>query len=107
MPAWLQTAISVLVTIIASSGFWAYIQKKSDSKSASNRMMLGLGHDKIVYLGMKYIDQGWITRDDYENLNDYLYKPYQALGGNGTCSKIMVEVDKLPIRTTSFKGGEN
>ena len=44
------------------------------------------------------IQRGWITKDEFENLNDYLYRPYEELGGNGTAEKIMQEVRKLPLR---------
>ena len=37
------------------------------------------------------------TKDEYENLYEYLYKPYSALGGNGSAKKVMEEVNKLPI----------
>lgn len=89
--------VTVLCSVIASSGFWAWIQKKDDKKSLQSQMLIGLAHDRIVYLGMEYIERGWITRDEYENLNDYLYKPYKELGGNGSAQRVMVEVDKLPI----------
>ena len=58
-------------------------------------MIIGLGHDRIVYLGMKYLERGdWITQDEYENLYEYLYKPYAKLGGNGSAERIMDEVNK-------------
>ena len=46
----------------------------------------------------EYIKRGWLTRDEYENLHDYLFQPYLDMGGNGTAQKIMKEVDKLPLR---------
>ena len=61
-------------------------------------MLVGLGHDRIMFLGMHYIERGYITRDEYENLCEYLYNPYEKLGGNGSAKRIMAEVDKLPIR---------
>jgi hypothetical protein len=61
-------------------------------------MLIGLGHDRIMFLGMKYIERGFITQDEYENLYDYLYKPYKKLGGNGSAERVMKEVDKLPIK---------
>lgn len=70
-------------------------------------MLLGLGHDRIMFLGLKYLDRGWITQDEYENLNDYLYAPYKKLGGNGSAQKIMAEVEKLPIRHLDYKPGGN
>ena len=60
-------------------------------------MLIGLGHNRIVYLGMMYIERGYITKDEYENLNDYLYKPYAKMGSNGSAKRIMNEIDKLPI----------
>lgn len=33
-----------------------------------------------------------ITREEYENLNDYLYIPYHECGGNGTAEKLMCDV---------------
>ena len=61
-------------------------------------MLRGLAHDRICYLGEVYIKQGYISKDDYENLHDYLYKPYEELGGNGTAKRIIDEVKKLPLR---------
>lgn len=97
----LQTAITVICSVIASSGFWAYFQHKSDKKDAKTQMLVGLGHDRIVYLGMKYIERKSISKDEYENLNDYLFEPYSKLGGNGSARKIMDEVRKLPIKNYS------
>jgi hypothetical protein len=94
-----ETILAVVVSLAASSGFWAFIQKKGDRKDSMTKMLIGLGHDRIVYLGMNYLERGdWITQDEYENLNDYLYKPYAELGGNGSAKRIMEEVNKLHIR---------
>ena len=46
---------------------------------------------------MSYIERGEITRDEYENLHDYLYVPYQKMGGNGSAARVMAEVEKLKI----------
>lgn len=64
-------------------------------------MLVGLGHDRIMYLGMAYVERGWITQDEYENLHEYLYKPYKKLNGNGSAERVMDEVKKLPIRKSS------
>ena len=90
---------------MASSGFWTYIQKKSDKNDLRTKMLVGLGHDRIIYLGMTYIDRGYITQDEYENLYDYLYKPYEEMGGNGSAKKVMDEVNKLPVRKSTYHSG--
>ena len=97
-----ETVTTVVLAIFASSGFWAFLlavlNKIIDKKSAKNQMILGLGHDRIIYLCEKYIAQGWLYSDDFENLHDYLYLPYKKMKGNGTAEKLMRDVEKLPIK---------
>jgi hypothetical protein len=95
---WVERVLTVFAAVLASSGFWAWLQKRSERKDVRTRMLVGLGHDRIMYLGMKYIERGYITHDEYENLYEYLYKPYEEIGGNGSAKRIMGEVDKLPIK---------
>lgn len=94
--------VSIVGAVFASTGFWAFlstlIQRRDKKESAEAQMLKGLGHDRICYLGSVYIKQGYISKEDYENLHDYLYKPYKKLGGNGTAEKVMKEVDKLPLQ---------
>ena len=66
-------------------------------------MLVGLAHDRILFLGMHYVDRGFITQDEYENLHDYLYVPYEKLGGNGSAKRVMQEVDKLPIKKSTYE----
>lgn len=101
MDMWLQFVTSIILALVASGGFWTFIAKKIDSKGTRAKMLIGLGHDRIMSLGLKYINRGYITADEYENLYEYLFKPYIELGGNGSAMRIMDEVKKLPIKTTS------
>ena len=101
-----------LITGATSSGLCSLIvfliqwhDRKKGNQTDEAKMILGLGHDRIVYLGSKYIERGWITQDEYENLHEYLYKPYSKLGGNGTAERVMRDVEKLPLRKNG--GGEN
>ena len=98
----IQMFVTVVCAVIASSGFWTYLQKRSDKKDGRTKLLIGLGHDRIMELGMKYIERGWITQEEYENLNDYLYKPYEENGGNGSAKRIMQEINKLPIHPSSY-----
>lgn len=102
---------TIIIAVFGSGGFWALItalvqrkQRKNDCASKEidlqSKMLKGLAHDRIVYLGGQYIEQGEITKDEYENLNDYLYQPYKGLKGNGTAEKVMEEVRKLPLVST-------
>lgn len=94
----IQTIITIICSVLASSGFWAFLMKRNDSKDVKTRMLIGLAHDRIMYLATEYIKRGYITMDEFENLNTYLYEPYEALGGNGSAKRVMDEVKRLPIR---------
>lgn len=107
MDVWMQVIITVLSSVLASSGLWAYIARRADKNDVKTEMLIGLGHDRIMYLGMEYIDRGWITSDEYENLHEYLYKPYEKMGGNGSARRIMHEVDKLEIRKSQYNRGDS
>ena len=92
--------VTIICAFLASSGFWAFIQSRINRKSNSTKLLLGIAHDRICYLGMHYLqrDPQYITQDEYENLHDYLYVPYEKEGGNGSAKKIMEEVHKIPLR---------
>lgn len=98
----IQSLITIAGSVIASSGFWAYMQSRKDKKDVSKAMILGLGHDRIRCLGMVYIERGYITQDEYENLYDYLYLPYDQMGGNGSAKRVMQLVNDLPMYKTSL-----
>lgn len=102
-----DVVLPVIIAIFGSGGFWAFLQtyltthskeREEEDKEMSfqSRMLKGLGHDRIVFLCRKHIERGYISADDFENLNEYLYEPYVALGGNGTAKKLMEDVKKLP-----------
>lgn len=104
----IQIIVTIVCSVLASSGVWTIISKRLDQNTASNKMLKGLGHSKIVETGMKYIDRGYITKDEYEDLYTYLYEPYKALGGNGSAERIMDEIKRLPIKSiTEIRGDKN
>lgn len=93
----LEALVTILVSVLASSGVWAVVMKIMDKRDVKTQMLIGLGHDRIMYLGKSYIDRGYITSTEYENLVDYLYRPYELMGGNGSAKRIVEEVKKLPL----------
>lgn len=104
------TSIAVAVTtgIIGSggTGLLMFLVQRHDKKkekeeandSAVSRAILGLEHDKLLYLTAKFIERRAITTKEKTNLN-YLYKPYRELGGNGDCETGYDECMKLRIIT--------
>lgn len=107
MEQFVQNVITIACSVLVSSGFWAYMQKRLDKKDVRNEMLIGLAHDRIMSLSMCYIERGWITQDEYENLNKYLFTPYIKMGGNGSAKRNMQEVDKLPIRKFDFSDAKD
>jgi len=88
-----------IVVALLGSGLWAglidYIKQRNNKLTTDQKMLLGLGH-AILYDKLEmYIERGYITVDQLEDL-EYLYKPYRAMGGNGTCEKLYEEVCRLP-----------
>ena len=98
MEIWTQVAMPLIVALLTSSGLWALVSKRADKNNAERKMLVGLAHDRIIHLGMVYIERGYVTQDEYENLQVYLYEPYEKMGGNGSARRVMEEVRKLPIR---------
>lgn len=92
---------TIIIAIFASTGFWAFmttlITSFGSRKKNIDKALKGLLHDKIYDNCIKYIDRGYVTVDELENLN-YIYEPYRALGGNGTGESLYKEVQSLPKR---------
>lgn len=95
---WAQVLTSVLIALVSSTGLWSYLASYRNKHDAKTRLLIGLAHDRIIYLGTQYIERGYITTDEYENLNDYLYQPYAENGGNGSAKRVMEQVKALPIK---------
>lgn len=73
-------------------------QEQEDEKKQIKKQgdaIAGLEHDRIVHVGKTHIQQHRITLEDYDDINDYLFKPYQALGGNGTAEAIMERLKSM------------
>lgn len=95
-----ETFIAIILAIIGSGGFWSMMQfiatKHSEKRSATTRMLLGLGHEQLLQQCAYYEMRGHITADEYDELEKYLYLPYKQLGGNGSVEREMLKVKALP-----------
>lgn len=99
MEPWVQgVLLPIVLAMLASNGLWALIGKRREKNNVERKMLVGLAHDRIIHLGMVYVTRGYVTQDEYENLNDHLYQPYEKMGGNGSAKRVMEEVRKLPIK---------
>ena len=91
MEAWTNVGVPLIVALLTSTALWGVVSKvilkrmeltakRSKADEAQRKMLVGLAHDRIIHLGMVYIERGYVTQDEYENLNDYLYAPYEKNG---------------------------
>ena len=59
--------------------------------------MLALLHDRLYQACSFFIEKGYCSLEDRENL-EYLYEPYKALGGNGTGENLYRKCLELPFK---------
>mgnify|MGYP006986365249 FL=1 len=116
----IQAIVSVLTAVLASGGLWSFLAKKQEIRfeelerkrkedaeaeeknDVKTKLLVGLAHDRLIYLTNKYLEEGWINSDDYENLT-YMYIPYIQGGGNGSVKRNMEKVEKLPSKPSCEK----
>lgn len=92
----LQMISTIVVAVIASTGFWTFLQKVVSKPRALDRLVLALTQDRFVAFAQKRIDEGCITRQDYKILMD-IHKPYKEADGDGLVDKYWAEINKLPL----------
>lgn len=107
---WLEVLFGGIVSGLsfAVRHIWAKLQAEQKARQAKEEQetaeqaalkeaVLALLHDRLYSLSRFYIDRGWITIQDLDNL-EYLYTAYHALGGNGTGTELFMRCKALPIR---------
>ena len=93
-----QVIITLIVAVFGSTGFWTWLTQRNRNKTDESRLLMGLAYSEIIRRSEAYIRRGWIGTDEFNELDRYLFQPYQSMGGNGTASKLMEEVRRLPTR---------
>jgi hypothetical protein len=83
----LASLISGVISLIANR------KKQETGVEAGVRILL---YDRIKHLGIKYIERGYITHDEYEDLGRMHNVYHNALNGNGFLDNIMEQVNELP-----------
>jgi hypothetical protein len=99
---WIRVLTIIFGSTMGSTGMWAFIRSRDTKRAATTRLMMGMARETITSHGMAYIERGYITNEEYDELDKYFLKPYMALGGNGTAQRIMDEVSRLPLRSQSI-----
>lgn len=108
----MDTAIIVaIIAAVSSSGVSSLLiyllqrrdkrkEQETDKEKAKTQILVALARECIVERCQYHLKEG-ITYEEWDDLNEHLYKPYKALGGNGTAERMMKDVFSL-----EFKSGE-
>lgn len=96
MPEWLSIVITAAAAVLASTGFWSYLEVKDTASSARVNLLKGIGYFALNQTAIQRLHDGYITPEQYTEMYRYLYEPYVALGGNGSAERLMELVSKLP-----------
>ena len=92
---WIQELFAVIIAVPG----WCVkkLRKKKTEYDVLREGILALLHDRLYQACSFFIARGWASLEDRENL-EYLYRPYKALGGNGTGETLYHTVEKLPYQ---------
>lgn len=92
---WIEELFAAIIAIIT----WLVRQTKVKKKEYKvlKEGILALLHDRLYIACSFFLDQGYCTVDDRENL-ECMYKPYKDLGGNGTGEDLFNKCMELPLK---------
>lgn len=93
-----EIIIAIVVAIFGSTGFWSWLQNRNRKKSAEARLLMGIAYSEIINRCNVYLERGYLETNEFHELEHYLYKPYQEMGGNGTAEKLYNDVSKLAVK---------
>ena len=88
-------ALSTLISGLFN--LWQAKRKKQDGVREGIKILL---YDRIKHLGKDYIERGYITAEELEDLTTMheIYHDPDGLNGNGFLDAIMRNVKQLPIK---------
>lgn len=75
----------------------AYIHDAKDIEKSHMNLIIASYRYRLIQLCKIYMKQGYMTQDQYEQLNEF-YKLYTGLGGNGQATDYYNRAIQLPVR---------
>lgn len=107
----MDTAIIVaIIAAVSSSGVSSLLiymlqrrdkkkDREDDIEKAKTQILVGLARECIIERCNYHLKpENGITYKEWEDLNEHLYKPYKALGGNGRAERMIRDVSSLEFR---------
>ena len=97
---WVQELFALVIAVLT----WCVhkLERKKDEYEQLQEGILALLHDRLYQACSFFIARGWAALEDRNNL-EYLYRPYKALGGNGTGEDLYQAVLRLPYKKEEEK----
>lgn len=73
-------------------------EKKKNSQNGLKEAMRLIMKDRLRFLGLQYIQQGWIYEDELDDIIEMHKSYHDDLDGNGFLNDIMNKVRNLEIK---------
>lgn len=99
-------ATTIIVAIIGSgvlNTILNYLISLKEKKKGVNQSLRLLMKDRLRFLCMHYIEQGWIYQDELEDIMAMHKCYHDDLNGNGFLDKMMAKVTNLEVRGIGVK----
>lgn len=91
----------LILAVVGSNALFAFVRflitRHDCKKDPETRLLLGIAHDRIVFLCTTAIDRGYTTTGEMDNI-EQIYGPYSEMGGNGTGKEMFERYSNLPIK---------
>ena len=104
---WITGCATILVGIFGSMGFWSYMSEKRSKKSIERAAI-----QCVLFMAIKMscktcLRRGWVNTEEIEDIEKYMFEPYEKMGGNGTAKLLMEKIKSLPNETPEGKRSEH
>lgn len=98
MNYWVTGCITILVSIFGSMGFWSFMSDRRSKKSIERAAI-----QCVLFMAIKMscktcLRRGWVTTEEIEDIEKYMFEPYEKMGGNGTAKLLMDKIKALPSK---------
>lgn len=95
---WIQELMAAIVAAIGFIANKVRVWKKKQDLITDG--VLAILHDRLYQACQFYLKRGYCTLEDRDNL-EYMFRPYKALGGNGTGEELYNRCVALPYEPES------
>jgi hypothetical protein len=96
MNYWITGIITILAGILGSTGFWMLVQNQREKKSKERIAITAMLFMAVKMSCKSCLRRGWVSTEEIEDIEKYMFEPYKSMGGNGTAEMLMKKIKDLP-----------